>query len=124
MALLIAMLLCITLLLIQQFFLPRFQAEQAANNYLYSVKANDHIQSWTFTNRIIMEWDGGGGPIAGGQQAYFAGEVIYDDGHRGAVTVILDDGWMDVLSAGWMLDKADFGTNPDPTPTPYNPVGG
>ena len=118
------MMLCLTMGIIRQLVLPGFAAERAAANYINGVKATEHIQSWHFNNQVIQEWGGGGGPIAGGQQAYFSGEVIYNDGHRGAVTVFLTDVWMDYLNLAWTVDKVDFGTNPDPIPKPYNPIGG
>lgn len=114
---LITLFVCVGVLFVFQNILPQSQAGNAADSYLNSVKANNHIQSWAFSKRTMTGWTGDG--FSGGDEADFSGEVIYVDGQPGTITMILrNDGFMNFLSANWRVIKVDFGSTPNLIPTP------
>jgi hypothetical protein len=110
---LIIAVLCVGLSVVAILIAPPIQSGRAADSYLNSVKADKHIQSWNFTSRQVSSWNGEAG-IEGGNIANFSGDVTYDDGQHGTVTMVLrDDGFLNFLSENWRVETAQFGSKQD-----------
>ena len=94
----------------------RFQGSQAADNYLNSIKADKHIQSWNFTGRTETFYSGDGAGNMG-HQVELSGDVTYQNGQHGTLTMILIYNYPYSSKQEWWVSKVDYGSSRDVTPT-------
>jgi hypothetical protein len=95
--------------------LAQIQSRRAADSYLNTLKADQHIPSWNFSGQTLSQWYGDG--MSMGSQVDFSGEVMYEDGSRAPLTLILRNNGI-LSSENWRVDRVNFGPVPAVTPAP------